>query len=230
MVIHHYLAARAELDAPGSPFATTTIEVGGVPVKAFAAAPPDLRVLWEMTAAHGDKDYLVYEDERLTYAEVHAQVRKLAAHLVAVGVTPGTRVAIAMRNYPEWVVGYWAVVSMGAAVVGMNAWWTAPEMEYALNDSTPTAFIGDDERLERLAQLAPRPGMHVIAVRSDRVPRKPVGLTRARLRRVSGASRAARARNSQDSEQASASTGRLPQRARMAASTASSASVMRRGV
>ncbi|HRB05091.1 MAG TPA: AMP-dependent synthetase, partial [Ilumatobacteraceae bacterium] len=85
-MIHHYLAARAELDAPGSPFATTTEVVRGVPLKVFAACPPDMRVVWEMSAAHGPKDYLVYEDERYTYDEVHAQVRKLAAHLVANGV------------------------------------------------------------------------------------------------------------------------------------------------
>lgn len=120
-----------------------------------------------MTAGHGDKDYLVYEDERYSYADVHAQVRKLAAHLVANGVTRGERVAIAMRNYPEWVVGYWATVSIGAAVVGMNAWWTSPEMEYALKDSTPVALIADDERLERLSHISGLHPIHVIAVRAD---------------------------------------------------------------
>ena len=167
-MIEHYLAARAELTAPGAPFATTTIEVRGVPILSYANMPNDMRVLWEMTAGHGDKDYIVYEDERYTYAEVHAQVRKLAAHLVANGVTPGSRVAIAMRNYPEWVVGYWAVVSVGATVVGMNAWWTAPEMEYALNDSEPRVLIADDERLERLLHMPEQRPMHIIAVRSDR--------------------------------------------------------------
>ena len=108
------------------------------------------------------------EDERYTYAEIHSQVRRLAAYLVGKGVGRHSRVALAMRNYPEWVVGYWATVCLGAAVVGMNAWWTAPEMEYALNDSDPSVFIGDDERLERLAQLPERAGMHVIAVRSTR--------------------------------------------------------------
>ncbi len=137
-------------------------------MRVFASAPPHMRVLWEMAAAHGDKDYLVYEDERYTYAEVQTQVRKLVAHLTAKGVGRHSRIALAMRNYPEWVVGYWAAVSMGAAIVGMNAWWTAPEMEYALGDSDPAVFIGDNERLERLAQLAPRDNMHVIAVRSDR--------------------------------------------------------------
>ncbi|MBM3637951.1 MAG: acyl--CoA ligase [Actinobacteria bacterium] len=175
-VIHHYLTARAELDAAGSPFATTVGDVNGVPTKIFAAAPPNMRVLWEMSAGHGDKDYLVYEDERYSYAEVHAQVRKLATHLVSNGVTRGSRVAIAMRNYPEWVVGYWATVSIGAAVVGMNAWWTAPEMEYALNDSTPAVLIADSERLERFAQIGNLHAVHVIAVRTE--DGLPAGATR----------------------------------------------------
>jgi long-chain acyl-CoA synthetase len=166
-MIHHYLAAREELIRPGSPFAVTTIEVRGVPIRTFATMPPSMRSIWEGSAGHGDKDYLVYEDERYTYAEVHAQVRKLAHHLVDQGVTPGSRVAIAMRNYPEWIVGYWATVSIGAAVVGMNAWWTPPEMEYALNDSEPRVLIADDERLARLDHMPAQRPMHIIAVRSD---------------------------------------------------------------
>jgi len=146
-MIEHYLAARNEITGPGSPFAVTTEVVRGVALKSFAAAPPNMRSMWELSALHGDKDYLVYEDERFSYNEVNVMVRKLAQHLVAHGVGSGTRVALAMRNYPEWVVGYWATISIGAAAVGMNAWWTAPEMEYALNDSAPLVMIADDERL-----------------------------------------------------------------------------------
>jgi long-chain acyl-CoA synthetase len=167
-MIEHYLAARNEITGPGSPFAVTTEVVRGVTLKSFAAAPPNMRSMWEMSAGHGDKDYLVYEDERFTYNEMHAMVRKLAQHLVAHGVGSGTRVALAMRNYPEWVAGYWATISIGAAAVGMNAWWTAPEMEYALNDSAPLVLIADDERLERFQQLTNVPPMHVISVRTDR--------------------------------------------------------------
>jgi len=167
-VIHHYLAARAELDAPGSPFATTTIDVRGVPTKAFAAVPPHLRAIWESTVGHGDKDYLIYEDERYTFAQVHEQVRKFAAFLVDSGVGRHDRVAIAMRNYPEWVVAYWATVSIGAAAVGMNAWWTASEMEYALKDSEPKVLVADDERLERFVQAANAPATKLVSVRSDR--------------------------------------------------------------
>jgi long-chain acyl-CoA synthetase len=88
------------------------------------------------------------------------------------GVGSGDRVALAMRNYPEWVVGYWATVSVGAAVVGMNAWWTGPEMEYGLTDSRPKVLIADDERIERvlphLDTVRAGGPMHLIAVRSDR--------------------------------------------------------------
>ncbi len=172
-VMHHYLAARKELTAAGSPFDVSEIVVRDVPIKVFTSAPPNMRVLWETTAAHASKDYVVYEDERYTYAEIDAQVRALA-HLLrdTHGVGSGDRVALAMRNYPEWVVGYWATVSIGAAVVGMNAWWTPTEMSYGLTDSRPKVLIADDERLERVLQVLDevRAGapLHVISVRSDR--------------------------------------------------------------
>lgn len=164
-VIKHYLAARQELDAPGSPFATEVAEVRGVPTKVFVSAPPHMRALWEISALHADKEYLVFEDERHTYADIHAQVRVLAQHLHGLGVGPGTRVAVSMRNYPEWVVSYWATVSLGAALVGMNAWWTPVEMEYALNDSTPLVLIVDGERLERFVQIESAPDVHLIVTR-----------------------------------------------------------------
>ncbi len=172
-MIQHYRAARQELTAPGSPFAVTEIDVRGNPIKVFAVAPPNLRSLWEMTAPFADSTYLVYEDERYTYAEINAQVRSLAHLLVHThGVGSGDRVAIAMRNYPEWVTAYWATVSIGAAVVGMNAWWTPAEMEYGLKDSTPKVLIADDERLERvlrvLDSIRSATPLHIISVRSDR--------------------------------------------------------------
>lgn len=169
----HLRAAWDELTAPGAPFAMSEIEVRGVPIRTYDSAPPTMRSLWELASFHGDKTYLVYEDERYSYAEVDAQVRALA-HLLTTehGVGRGDRVALAMRNYPEWVVGYWATISIGAAVVGMNAWWTSPEIEYGLSDSRPKVLIADDERLERTLPVldAVRAGgpLHVIAVRSER--------------------------------------------------------------
>jgi long-chain acyl-CoA synthetase len=172
-VIEHYRAVWQEMIGAGAPFAMSEIEVRGVPVRVFDAAPPTMRSVWELAALHGDKTYVVYEDERYTFAEIGAMSRALAHYLHdECGVERGDRVAIAMRNYPEWVVAYWATVTLGAAVVGMNAWWTSPEMEYGLADSRPKVLIADDERLERaipiLSGLRATAPLHVIAVRSDR--------------------------------------------------------------
>ncbi len=172
-MIEQFNEAWDELTGEGGPFAMTEIEVRGHPMRVFDSAPPTMRALWEFAAAHGEHTYVVFEDERYTYAEIGAQVRTLAALLRDEhGVGPGDRVGVAMRNYPEWVVSYWATVSIGAAVVGLNAWWTTQEMEYGLGDSRPKVLIADDERLERvlpvLGTLRAARSLHVISVRSDR--------------------------------------------------------------
>ena len=118
------------------------------------------------TAAYADREYLIYEDERLTYAQAHDRVNALGNWLIAQGVNSGDRVAIAMRNYPEWLLSYWATLSIGATVVGMNAWWTGPEMLYALNDSEPKAIILDEERLATFNEIRQQlPTMQVVGVR-----------------------------------------------------------------
>ncbi|MGB3412620.1 MAG: class I adenylate-forming enzyme family protein [Microthrixaceae bacterium] len=166
------MEAWAELTEPGGAFEVQETEVRGIPMRLFKSALPNMRSLWEMAALHGDKTYVVFEDEHYSYSEVDAQVRSLAKYLDSLGIGRGDRVAIAMRNYPEWVIGYWAVVSIGAAVVGLNAWWTTPEMEYGLADSRPKVLIADDERLATvgpaLTQLRAVEPLHVIAVRTER--------------------------------------------------------------
>ncbi|MDF2733176.1 MAG: putative fatty-acid--CoA ligase, partial [Desertimonas sp.] len=120
----------------------TEIEVRGAPMRVFNSAPPTMRAIWELTQFHAAKPYVVFEDESYTYAEIGAQVRALAHHLRdGHGVGSGDRVAIAMRNYPEWVVSYWATLCVGAAVVGVNAWWTTQELAYGLADSRPKVLI-----------------------------------------------------------------------------------------
>ena len=138
------------LTAPGADFEIQTINVRGNPMRIYANAPGTLCDLWQSTTQFSDREYLVYEDERLTYGEAHQQVENVAGWLIEQGVKPGDRVAIAMRNYPEWMLAYWAALRTGAAVVGMNAWWTGPEMSYAIEDAKPKAVIADIERLSRL--------------------------------------------------------------------------------
>ncbi len=171
-MFEEYQAAWDELTAPGAQFAMKEIEVRGIPMRVFESAPPSMRSVWEIATLYGDKDYIVYEDERLTYAETDALVRALAHRLQQEhGVEQGDRVALSMRNYPEWVIGYWAIVSIGAACVGMNAWWTTEEMKYGLSDSKPKVLIADRERVERavpvLAELRADAPLDLITVRYD---------------------------------------------------------------
>jgi long-chain acyl-CoA synthetase len=155
-----------ELIADGSPFAITEVEVRGNRIRTYAAAPPSVRELWLASAVHGDRDYLVYEDERITYAQAHAQVASIANWLSDQGVGVGDRVAIAMRNYPEWLLSYWAIASIGATVVGVNAWWVGPELVYGMNDARPKVFIADVERLTRAQEnAAEMPPMKLVGVR-----------------------------------------------------------------
>ena len=160
--------AWSELTAPGAPFEIVEIPVRGNNIRMYKNAPPSVRELWLSTAAYGDRDYLVYENDRLTYAQAHAQVNAIAAWLFVQGVQPGDRVAIAMRNYPEWMLLYWACLSIGVAAVGMNAWWVTDEMEYAIKDSAPKVIFAD---VERLARILERPtmaqGAKLVAVRTE---------------------------------------------------------------
>ena len=144
--------AWSELTAPGAPFEVGEIEVRGAPMRVYKHAPPTVRDLWLASAAFADREYLIYQDERMTYGEAHARVNAIAGWLVEQGVVKGDRVAIAMRNYPEWILIYWACVGMGVAAVGMNAWWVPEELAYVINDSRPKVIFCDRERLERILE------------------------------------------------------------------------------
>ena len=165
----HYREAWDELTAPGAPFAWSVTDVRGVPTRTYDAAPPNMAQVWAGSIVHGDADYIVYEDERISYAEAHKAVDALAAHLSDVGVGHGDRVALALRNYPEWALAYWATVRLGAVVIGMNAWWTGPELEFGLADSTPKVMVCDAERLDRvmphLDGLRSSGPLHLVGVR-----------------------------------------------------------------
>jgi len=147
-------AATAALTAPGALFEMEEKDVRGVGMRVWKLAPPTLRDVLELSRNQGDADFLVYEDRRTTFAEHYRQAVTLAHRLSdRFGVRKGDRVAIAMRNLPEWVTTFWAVVSAGAVVVPLNAWWTAEELRFGLVDSGATVVIADTERAVRLASL-----------------------------------------------------------------------------
>ena len=166
-----YQEALEQLTAPGAPFSTSEIEVDGVTYKVFDRAAGSLRELFDSTRQNGDAVYLVYEDERWTFSDVMAQVDGIAKVLVErYGVQKGDRVAIGMRNYPEWITSFAAITSIGAISVSLNAWWTEDELDYALGDSTPKVLIADRERVERGLRSCKERGIAILGVRLDDAP------------------------------------------------------------
>ncbi len=163
-------AVRAELTGPGGQFEIIEADVLGNRLRTFKAAPPSVREFWLSTAVWGDRPYLAYEGEVLTYAQAHAHAAAIAAWLWERGVRPGDRVALAMRNFPEWMVIYWACVSIGVSVAGLNAWWTAEEMDQALKDAQPKVLFADKERLARYRECVPHDGMALVGVRLEHYP------------------------------------------------------------
>ena len=147
--------AHALLTAPGVPFEMEEVTVRGVTMKSWKNSPPSLRSVVEAGRAHGERIFLVYEDERVSFEAFHRAVANLAKEFAARGVTKGDRVAIVMRNLPEWVVAFYAGACLGAIVTPLNAWWTGPELEYGLTDSGAKIVVLDAERYERLTEHLP---------------------------------------------------------------------------
>ncbi|MEW6596535.1 MAG: class I adenylate-forming enzyme family protein [Pseudomonadota bacterium] len=164
-------AAWAELTGPGAPFELERKDIRGAPLLCYKNAPATIRDFWRSTLVYGERDYLVFGEERITYAEAHRIVASVANWILTHKFHKGERVAIAMRNYPEWMLVYWACASLGVPVVGMNAWWTAEEMAYAFNDSEPRVAFVDSERLARIRE---RPEMaanvQIVGVRTGDQP------------------------------------------------------------
>ncbi len=153
----------SDLTASG-PFEFATDTSAGYPVRIYRNAPASLRELLLSTRRFGEKPYLLYDNEVISFEEHFRQVASLACYLRTIGVKKGDRVAISMRNYPEWSVGFWACQSIGVIAVALNAWWTAAEMEFALTDSTPVALLIDGERLERLRTQLSRMNQRAVIV------------------------------------------------------------------
>jgi long-chain acyl-CoA synthetase len=152
---------------PGGPFEVEEIELDGVPLRDFIRAPRTILEVFEMGVAHEGLVHLVYQDERRTFGQVRQEARSLARELRGTfGVQPGDRVAIAMRNIPEFVVSFWGAALAGAIVVPLNSWWAGGELRYALEDAGVAVILADDERIERIVEAGRPAALRIIGVRN----------------------------------------------------------------
>ncbi|MEO8266897.1 MAG: class I adenylate-forming enzyme family protein [Ilumatobacteraceae bacterium] len=157
--------ACARVCAPGTPFEIVEDELGN---RRFKTSPPNLRAVFDIARSGGDEIFIVYEDERWSFNAVFAQVDALADVLVTrYGIVKGERVAIGMRNYPEWIMSMLAVISIGGVSVSLNALWVEDEIDYALADSGASLLIADIERIGRAISPCRRLGVRMLEARAD---------------------------------------------------------------
>lgn len=146
MTVENWQTAWRQLSGPGSPYEVVTPDDGGP--RYFRNAQPDLLTALNAGRAHGEREFVVWEDQRLTFAEFFAQVDRLATQLrTRFGVRKGDRVAIAMRNQPAWLVSFVAAVASGAIVVPLNSWGQREELLHGLEDSGSRVLLCDAARL-----------------------------------------------------------------------------------
>jgi long-chain acyl-CoA synthetase len=164
--------AHSIMTRPGSPFEIVEMNIRGVPTRTWKNGIPTLREVFLAGRAHGDKTFLIYENDRVSYEAFTRATLTVAHELLARGLQKGDRVAIAMRNLPEFAVSFFAATLVGGVATPLNAWWTAPELHYGLIDSGARFGIMDGERLTRVAeQLSGCAGLEGIYVcRSDEGP------------------------------------------------------------
>ncbi len=166
----------ARLTGSGGDFEIVREVVGGIELPVYKHAAPSMRAVLEKSLEYGDRTFLVFEDTRWSYTEFGDRVRRLAVHLSGSGVGQGDRVAIGMRNYPEWVLSFWTIQAIGAVAVPLNSWWTGPELEYGLQDSGAVAAVVDDERLARLTDVLPELRATYVARSRSAIPAWAVAL------------------------------------------------------
>lgn len=161
------LQARAQLTAPGAPFEVIECPVGDRVERRYRNAFPTLPALLAASRSHGDKPYIKYQGETWTFTRFFAEADAVATRLHEAGVCPGDRVAIAMRNRPEWGVAFVASALLGAIPAPLNSFGLREELHAALNDLAPKVLFCDPERHARIAgEGAP----NVIMVVTDTAP------------------------------------------------------------
>lgn len=160
--------ARAQLTAPGAPFEMEPVTHLGQPVMAYKNAFRSLPELINAGRAHGAREFMVYGEDRWSFERFFAAVDALAGRLQQEhGLQPGERVAIALRNRPEWAVAFAAVALVGAIPAPLNSFGLGEELSSGLQDVQPRWLICDQDRLDRLAGHALPAGCQTTVVDSD---------------------------------------------------------------
>ncbi len=157
--------AVTQLTAPNQPFELVDVEIRGYNYRHYLKQPQNLGEYFAVMRSHDQKGFVVCGEEQYSYGEAHQLASQLACAMQErFGVSAGDRVAIVMRNNPQWLFSFVAAASIGAIVVPMNAWWTTEELDYGLEDCGAKLVVVDPERAGRIEPFADRLGLKFLGV------------------------------------------------------------------
>ena len=123
-----------------------------------------------MAARQGEREFIVDGERRYSYAELRTQSYAHAKGLLALGLVRGDRLAILMDNRAEWLIAYFAALSIGVEVVALNCWASAPELAYQFNHASVRTLIATDTiRGRPLADLLAEVGQQEYTVALEHV-------------------------------------------------------------
>jgi acyl-CoA synthetase (AMP-forming)/AMP-acid ligase II len=166
-----FATAMAQLTGAGAPFELAGDDATG---RYYVNAPANLSVALAAAWQHGEREFLIYEGERRSFRQLLEESDAIACALQANGVTPGERVAIAMRNYPEWLAAFIGIARMGAVIVPLNSWGQPADIVYTLDDAGARYVFCDQQRYDGIAVLLQDRGIHAVIARPA-VPENPRG-------------------------------------------------------
>ena len=165
-------AVMAQLTAQGAPYELAGDDSGG---HYYKQAPANLVEAFAVARQHGDREFLVYEGERRSFNDLMDEADAIGAALQARGIAPGDRVALAMRNYPEWMAAFIGVTAIGAVVVPVNSWGQPAEIAYTVQDAGARLVFCDQQRYDGVAELLNAEGIEAIIARPSSAS-DPLGL------------------------------------------------------
>jgi len=156
----------AAITAPGQPLEMVEMDVYGSSCRGYKNAPASLRDLFEQNLTN--ETFIVFDQERYTFRDIWAHSSAIGQGLVSdYGIQKGDCVAICMRNFPEWIMAFQAITSIGAIAVGMNSLWQAEEIDYGLQDSGCKLLIADQERIDLVVKAEIQLSCETLLVRGD---------------------------------------------------------------
>jgi long-chain acyl-CoA synthetase len=152
--------------APDAPLAIHKTTIGDIEYDVFSKVPSNLGELFDLGLSDPDLPFLVYKNERYSFAESNVMAKQLARVLKErYKIVKGDRVAICARNSPEWCLAYMASTLLGAVAVPMNSWWRGQELEYGLTDSGSKLLFVDPDRYAQVEPFLDNLNLDIVLIK-----------------------------------------------------------------